>query len=273
MDKTRPPVGGVPYCSRGSLETLSIYNVDQIRQFLQTQLGGSAYATKFPTFMKSLPSILLNCDASKVIYTIRVHNYFVSHQLIFFCRAIQGAKQDICTQALSGLHEQVHNNDSRITDSNRVCFCLEAIEQNYMKCFLLHLLRFDRGIESLILIHDGIWIRPLPPLTAISNAAEAAAALIRLPGMRVKITVLRTAHEQLLRELRTVAGSDSNAGIRELQLLTCRYLREEEEAIARQGPRHDPIIKRVLGEHKGRPPSKRIKALPPVDIHNALLST
>ena len=31
------------------------------------------------------------------------------------------------------------------------------------------------------------------------------------------------------------------------------------------------IIKRVLGENKGRPPSKRIKALPPVDIDNGIV--
>ena len=86
----------------------------------------------------------------------------------------------------------------------RICFIflLEAYEARYMHALLASVLEHARP-ESILLIHDAIWVQPEIPRHILINAIAQAESVSGLHRLRLKVTRLQHAYAEIVGILQT----------------------------------------------------------------------
>ena len=100
--------------------------------------------------------------------------------------------------------------NSTLTSANRPFHVLEHVETLWLKHFATYLCQ-HADIASLIWLHDGVWISPLPPPTCLLAANRAASSHLGLEAPLVlKTTELAQAAQSAQAEL--LAGRPPPSG-------------------------------------------------------------
>ena len=77
---------------------------------------------------------------------------------------------------------------------------MEGYEARYMQAFLAESLAVT-SISSLVLRHDGFYCMPVLQETTVEQCARHAATAVGMPGLQVKLSLLREARASALREV------------------------------------------------------------------------
>ena len=126
--------------------------------------------THFPQAPKRTPLLLLNSNLGDTLQYLAAYGYYPSFEVRHYLQRIHAAKEPLLVRL-------EHQNGVRTlrtsTPRNRCFFLLEHLESLWMKLFVSHLLQHFVP-DSLIWLHDGIWISLLPPPDLIATANRLA---------------------------------------------------------------------------------------------------
>ena len=126
--------------------------------------------THFPQAPKRTPLLLLNSNLGDTLQYLAAYGYYPSFEVRHYLRCIHAAKEPL----LARLERENGVRDLRnCGPRNRCFFILEHLESRWMKLFVSHLLQHSVP-DSLIWLHDGIWISPAPSSELIATANRLA---------------------------------------------------------------------------------------------------
>ena len=167
----------------------------------------SDFLVHHPTAPKDLPTILLNSTLGDTITHFNSLGYYPSFQILAALRAIYNAKPRVLDVIE---HRFGKRTLSTLTSANRPFHVLEHVETLWLKHFATYLCQ-HADIASLIWLHDGIWLSPLPPPTCLLAANRAASSHLGLEAPLVlKTTELAQAAQSAQAEL--LAGRPPPSG-------------------------------------------------------------
>ena len=111
-----------------------------------------------PDYSKRIIYKSLNAPKGNLLTEVQKANFFVHSTVSRFCEVVCKLKQTVLQSANSlGYRTPAHS-----TDKNSVFFALTFFERKIMEVFLTELLRLMPYCDSVIWLHDGIWISPYP---------------------------------------------------------------------------------------------------------------
>ena len=174
------------------------------RQWILDALRGTPIENSFPGFHKHVWILATNSGFQVAKNFIIRHNIVVHHEVISligeFCSAFQSALRQLPTMP----------EHPRVNDRNRVYFQLELLEARFMQHFMHRLIQIE-PMNSMVLIHDGVWIFPRPTNGAVDDAAQFASIATGLEKIRVKITPLLPEYLRIKQAVLHAAGQDPSA--------------------------------------------------------------
>ena len=74
------------------------------------------------------------------------------------------------------------------TDVNRTYYVLESAEGAFMRVFVRALLRHKQPVQSLIWLHDGVWVSPRPTAARLHRARRVASASLGHHAAQLAVT-------------------------------------------------------------------------------------
>ena len=191
---------------RAALTYLSIAlpTAPQLREALRRDMSlpPCTILTHFPQAHKRTPLLLLNSNLGNTLQYLAAYGYYPSFEVRHYLRSINAAKEPL-------LARLEHENGVRTlrTSGPRNCcfFLLEHLESFWMKLFVSHLLQHFIP-DSLIWLHDGIWISPSPPHDLISTANRLATTHSRFSAdpLLLSCTSLKPSYQDVVS--RTLGG-------------------------------------------------------------------
>ena len=139
-----------------------------------------------PKAPKDLPTHLLNATLEETLASYRQYGYYPSMQVLHTLRTINRAKTQVFERldALFGARTL-----QTITDANRPFHTLEHPETLWLRYFTEYLCT-HATIVSVIWLHDGIWISPLPAASTLAAANLHASSRLGLPLLDYTVTTL-----------------------------------------------------------------------------------
>ena len=155
-----------------------------LRLFIQSLLASTPLEREHPGCAKELLNRFINTSAAIAISFVMKTNFFVHpfisatlHELDrsrhrLFAFAAQRGYVDISTEA-----------------RNKHYYAMEFLEARYVTVIANHLLHHGQ-VESLIWLHDGLWVKPEPSAELLFQAAQVASSSIDIPLIGLKITSL-----------------------------------------------------------------------------------
>ena len=192
-----------------TLLQLSLPSVVDFRALLREDMiaTSSDFLTHHPTAPKDLPTILLNSTLGDTITHFNSLGYYPSSQILAALRAIYHAK----TRVLAAIENRFGKRTlSTLTSANRPFHVLEHVETLWLKHFATYLCQ-HADVASLIWLHDGVWLAPLPSPTILLAANRAASSHLGLEAPLVlKTTELAQAAQSAEAEL--LAGRPPPSG-------------------------------------------------------------
>ena len=158
----------------------------------------SDFLVHHPTAPKDLPTILLNSTLGDTITHFNSLGYYPSFQILAALRAIYHAKPHVLA---SIEHRFGKRTLSTLTSANRPFHVLEHVETLWLKHFATYLCQ-HADVASLIWLHDGVWLSPLPPPACLLAANRAASSQLGLEApLILKTTKLAQAAQSAEAEL------------------------------------------------------------------------
>ena len=145
-----------------------------------------------PKAPKDLPTHLLNATLEETPASYRQYGYYPSMQVLHTLRTISRAKTQVFARldALFGIRTL-----QNLTDANRPFHTLEHPETLWLRYFTEYLCTHTT-VVSVIWLHDGIWISPLPPASTLAAANLHASSRLGLPLLDYKVTTLAALYRQ-----------------------------------------------------------------------------
>ena len=161
-----------------SLLQLSLPSIVALRTLLQEDMvaTSSDFFAHRPTAPKDLPTILLNSTLGDTITHFNSLGYYPSNQVLATLRTIYNAKPSVL-DAIE--HRFGKRTLSTLTSANRPFHTLEHVETLWLKHFIMYLCQ-HADISSLIWLHDGVWLSPLPSPACLLAANRAASSHLGL---------------------------------------------------------------------------------------------
>jgi hypothetical protein len=123
-----------------------------------------------------------------------------------FLRWIDHAKAEL-------LHSEVPKppgDDPRVAHKNIIYFIMELFEERYMAALTSHLLSLAK-VDSIVWIHDAIWISPHVDQQMVQRAVVAAGACTGLEGLRVNYKSLHGERAEVISKLPPLRSSAPKA--------------------------------------------------------------
>ena len=192
-----------------TLLQLSLPSVVDFRALLREDMiaTSSDFLTHHPTAPKDLPTILLNSTLGDSITHFHSLGYYPSSQILAALRAIYHAKPRVLDAIENRFGKRTL---STLTSANRPFHVLEHVETLWLKHFATYLCQ-HADVASLIWLHDGVWLSPLPSPTILLAANRAASSHLGLEAPLVlKTTELAQAAQSAEAEL--LAGRFAYSG-------------------------------------------------------------
>lgn len=157
--------------------SVTLPTAPQLREALRhdMSLPPCTILTHFPQSPKRTPLLLLNSNLGDTLQYLAAYGYYPSFEVRHYLQRIHAAKEPLLVRLE---HENGVRTLRTSTPRNRCFFLLEHLESLWMKLFVSHLLQHFVP-DSLIWLHDGIWISPLPPPDLIATANRLATAQSR----------------------------------------------------------------------------------------------
>ena len=184
-----------------SLLQIPLPSIQDLRSLLHTdmEVPPCRVLELSPTAVKDLPTFLLNTTLDTILLHYRSLGYWPSTPIYNILQTIVRTKPRLF-QALDDRFGARH--PSNPTPANHGFHTLEHPETLWLKKFTSCLCD-HHPIASLIWLHDGIWLSPLPPLEAIAAANRHASAHIGLSSapLEFRITSCRPSYIDVLTPL------------------------------------------------------------------------
>ena len=174
-------------------------SVEKARDFLKQQLDGTPFAAANPGYEKTLWSIAINAGKDVVFRKVMRHNV-VRPELLAPAINFMTETLQVLYSLPNIMHPHLH--DQRVGPTNRAYFLMEGYEALWMHSFLGALFKLFQP-ASIILLHDGIWIQPVPCDQIIDLAAHEACISTGLIGLRLKISSLSKNRDELISTINT----------------------------------------------------------------------
>ena len=173
-----------------SLLQLSLPSIVALRTLLQEDMVAisSDFYAHHPTAPKDLPTILLNSTLGDTITHFNSLGYYPSNQVLATLRTIYNAKPSVL-DAIE--HRFGKRTLSTLNSANRPFHTLEHVETLWLKHFIIYLCQ-HADISSLIWLHDGVWLSPLPSPDCLLAANRAASSHLGLEAPLVLKTTTLT---------------------------------------------------------------------------------
>ena len=175
-----------------NLLQLPLPSIADLRTLLREDMvaTSSDFLTHHPTAPKDLPTILLNSTLGDTVTHFNSLGYYPSFQILAALRAIYNAKPRVLDAIEHRFGKRTLNT---LTSANRPFHILEHVETLRLKHFATYLCQHS-DVASLIWLHDGVWISPLPSPTILLAANRAASSHLGLEAPLVlKTTALAQA--------------------------------------------------------------------------------
>ena len=184
--------------------SITLPTAPQLREALRCDMSlpPCTILTHFPQAPKRTPLLLLNSNLGDTLQYLAAYGYYPSFEVRHYLRCIHAAKEPLLARL------ELENGVRALRTSsprNRCFFLLEHLESHWMKFFVSHLLQHSVP-DSLIWLHDGIWISPLPPHDLIATANRLATAQSRFSEdpLLLSCTSLKPSYQDVLS--RTLGG-------------------------------------------------------------------
>jgi hypothetical protein len=169
-------------------------SVSAARTFLIEELGGTRYARAFPRYQKDSFSIMINMHISTFLAFVHTYVIGTSDRFKEVLVKFQNAKDTLSRILPPGAP------DGRVNHRNNLYFACERIEAIFIRAMIKTLYVEDAPPESILIIHDGIWIYPPPGEVTLANAVAYANNKIGM-NLNVKVTPLVQEHNELITQL------------------------------------------------------------------------
>ena len=192
-----------------NLLQLPLPSIADLRTLLREDMvaTSSDFLPHHPTAPKDLPTILLNSTLGDTVTHYNSLGYYPSFQTLAALRAIHNAKPRVLDAIEHRFGKRTLNT---LTSANRPFHILEHVETLWLKHFATYLCQHS-DIASLIWLHDGVWISPLPSPTILLAANRAASSHLGLEAPLVlKTTALALAAQSAQADL--LAGRPPPSG-------------------------------------------------------------
>jgi hypothetical protein len=129
--------------------------------------------------VKRLINVFLNTSADKVIRSILAKTLFPPQQVLQLLRQLEELRPNLLSTA------QRLGFDGRFTDPHNInYFALEYLEQIYIRQFL-EVLGIRQNLNSVVLVHDGLYFSPPAPAEEIALISSIAARKTGLPPLQL----------------------------------------------------------------------------------------
>ena len=173
-----------------SLLQVSLPSIVALRTLLQEDMvaTSSDFFAHHPTAPKDLPTILLNSTLGDTVTHFNSLGYYPSNQVLVTLRAIYNAKPSVL-DAIE--HRFGKRTLSTLNSANRPFHILEHVETLWLKHFVMYLCQ-HADISSLIWLHDGVWLSPLPSPDCLLAANRTASSHLGLEAPLVLKTTTLT---------------------------------------------------------------------------------
>ena len=146
-----------------------------------------------PKAPKDLPTHLLNTTLEATVNAYQQFGYYPSPQVLHTLRAINRAKNPVFERLEQLFGPRTLNS---LTSSNRPFHTLEHPETLWLRSFTEYICAHT-PIDSIIWLHDGIWISPLPSPTLLVAANTHASSRIGVSPLSYTVTSLLRPHQTL----------------------------------------------------------------------------
>ena len=146
-----------------------------------------------PKAPKDLPTHLLNTTLEATVTAYQQLGYYPSPQVLHTLRDINRAKNPVFERLEQLFGPRTLNS---LTSNNRPFHTLEHPETLWLRSFTEYICAHT-PIDSIIWLHDGIWISPLPSPTLLVAANTHASSRIGVSPLSYTVTSLLRPHQTI----------------------------------------------------------------------------
>ena len=146
-----------------------------------------------PKAPKDLPTHLLNTTLEATVTAYQQLGYYPSPQVLQTLRDINRAKDPVFERLEQHFGPRTLNS---LTSNNRPFHTLEHPETLWLRSFTEYICTHT-PIDSIIWLHDGIWISPLPSPTLLVAANTHASSRIGVSPLSYTVTSLLRPHQTI----------------------------------------------------------------------------
>ena len=146
-----------------------------------------------PKAPKDLPTHLLNTTLEATVTAYQQLGYYPSPQVLHTLRDINRAKNPVFERIEQLFGPRTLNS---LTSNNRPFHTLEHPETLWLRSFTEYICAHT-PIDSIIWLHDGIWISPLPSPTLLVAANTHASSRIGVSPLSYTVTSLLRPHQTI----------------------------------------------------------------------------
>jgi hypothetical protein len=169
---------------------VGLLSVAEFRHKLALDLSRLNNVSAPREFVKKFLNVALNVTEGQALCYLRQHYLFVPTYMTDFLSHLQNQKTRALDFAISKGFDA-----SKCTTKNVIYFALEFLEQAFMRVFLNSICT-NNDISSLVLIHDGVYIKPCPDDAVISVAINAACCALSIPTVPLRVVGLLNLWQQ-----------------------------------------------------------------------------
>ena len=177
------------YAATGD-NTFQGLTVAQIRHNLLLDLIASNRRAASMELVKKVFNVFLNSGLQQTLTLLQSLFFFAPPYAVQFFRMLNEARDRVLQFAISKGYVPVHT-----SDKNKMYFCLEYLEQKYVRKLLEHLTT-ECAFTSVIFLHDGFWCAPCPDKLVLQRAVQLASQALSIPPWPVQVTNLEVQWQQ-----------------------------------------------------------------------------
>jgi len=172
-------------CFAGSLYNPLLAPLQDALGFIGANISGNADLSVVP---KTILQRIITAPPHSVCAQIRRDfGVELGPELMLEIGRFHNLHKDLIVDAMKKKGFVGNNNSVRITDSNKLYFPCEAAETSVMTRALQKVLKHNNA-ESIVWLHDGMYINEQVPQSFTANAIVDAAQELGIDGVTVKIT-------------------------------------------------------------------------------------
>ena len=140
--------------------------------------------THFPQAPKRTPLLLLNSNLGDTLHFLAAYGYYPSFEIRHMLQRINATKSPLLDALERSFGARTLPTS---TPRNRCFFLMEYLEARWMKHFVSSLLTLFVP-NSLIWLHDGIWVSPVPSRSFIDTANRLATTALGISALPLQLS-------------------------------------------------------------------------------------